>query len=519
MWKKCFCFLIVLFSSLSLFAFPLYLRRVVVGDIIVGEKEAQLVFREKNTNYVLKSCIDLQGGSLYLPAKAKISFCGGSIRNGNIYFNKTLLKDANFEQMLSYNGNILNKDFDLSNYGSVNDDSLLRFIFSQLQNNSNVYFESRKYLVKSYDNMQVPLQDSCYIRVRNITNIHIHGKGATISDDIDQGHLGRRLFNFLCFESCKNVVIESLSYQPNSLPDLGDYVKGVNFLRILGECSSFTINIKTKNCARGVYAGSWNNVSGHPKKGLCNSSLNIFAQYVGYPIQIEKGTNLNIVNKFDMVHRGTYLAGVTNSKVYVEGKNVVTTKIHLLLTDTMDADGWYYCDNIDATVIDTGTDVNDLAKMVFCQIYSQDYTQFAGRPPYNVKNLSFHVYTPADSNTSYEIFDIRDNAQVGDRICATIDGELKHKGTNDRLFRILNLTKGEIVFNNLDAAHNTIAYTGDFPDDCHLVLNNCSNVYFDWGSQQRPTDGLIEFNNCTFINKPTRFDKSKTGNYVRVKSN
>lgn len=482
--------------------------------------EIQAIFKTPKATYKIYGELDLKGGSLSFPEKSNVVFYENSgIRNGGIFFNDTWLKNPTFSNISRLNGQIRNKEIYASWFHSSDATQVLRFILSQNTNNIIINLEDRTYEINSLEGITKVENETAFVRHVNQSGLKVQGNGARIIDNSSKKAIGGKLYSLMSFDNCKDVSITNLTFHWKEKAELGRYVEGIIVIRTYNECSQFDININVENAGRGVYSGKWNYVNGKSRRGLCDSKIIVNAKNVGYPIAIEKGTELDLEACYDNVHRGMYLAGVTDSKVFIKGKNVVTTKVHLLLTDTMDADGWYFCDNIDATIIDTGTDLCDLAIMAFCQIYPQDYAQFKGRPTYDAKNLAFHIYTPSGSSTSYEVFDIRDNAQVGDRICATIDGDLKHQGKADRLFRILNLTKGEIVFNNLNATHNTIAYTGDFPDDCHLVFNNCSNVYFEWGSQLKPTDGLIEFNNCTFVKSPSRFDKSKTGNYVKVKRN
>jgi hypothetical protein len=476
-------------------------------------------FSTERTTYIISAKCDAKGQTIHIPRKCNLVFSGeGCIMNAIMVFDGTWLDNPCFKNILSYSGSINNRSLHLKDFGTLDDTNLLFFIFSQIGNSTIVTFEDRKYYIDALKFKKEIINDDSFINIIEKRKIIIDGNGAEIIDSASDRLLGGTLFSVFKFTSCSKITINNLSYSWTNNPILHPRVKGIIFIRTINQCKSFTIDVSVNNCGRGVYSGRWNDISGHPRRGLCDSEIIVHASKVGYPIAIEKGDNLVIKDYYEIVHRGLYLAGVTNSVVLVSGKEAFSTKVHLLLTDTMDADGWYFCENIDATVIDRGTsELSDMVLMAYCQFYPLTYEQFVGRPKYDIKNIKLHLFTPSGTETSYELLNIDDLAGLGDRINVSVDGKFYHKGKNDRLYRILHQPKGTVVFNNIDCINNYVVYSGDIPNDCNLVFNNCSNILFEWSSQKTPTNGSIEFHKCTFKRKVERVDRLKTDLFVDLR--
>lgn len=516
--RKAYCYLFLLSLALTVND-----RNLTFKKHRLSSQESKVLnistkdFPFEHTTYVITTKCDAKGRVIRIPRGSNLVFKGdGCIMNAKMEFNETWLENPCFKSTLSYHGAIKNTEINLKDFETRDDTDLFFFVFSQLRNSSIVKFETRKYEIDALKYQNGRIDDDCFVEFRNKKGITFEGNGAEIIDSASSRVLSGALFSLFRFNRCSRVSIKELSYTWTYEPMIHPDVRGMIFIRTLNQCNSFEIDVNVNSCGRGVYSGKWNNVAGHPGRGLCDSKIIVHAQKVGYPIAIDKGDNLTIKDYFDIAHRGLYLAGVTNAKVHVEGKDAYSTQVNLLLTDTMDADGWYYCDNIDATVIDKGTVLSDRVYMAFCQIYSMDYKQFRGRHPYSIRNLKFHLFTPGGTNTSYELLNIKDMAGIGDTIDVVVDGDFHHNGKDDRLYRIYLQPKGTVVFNNVRCHNNTIAYSGNLPDGCNLVFNNCPNVYFEWGSQKEPSTGKIEFHGCTFKTQLKKLPKINDGHYVKV---
>jgi hypothetical protein len=70
-----------------------------------------------NTYYEIIDDFDLKGKSLTVPANSTLDFRGGSIRNGEIVFNGTSIKNPSFKNM-HFRGNTQEEYFDIVDYGA-----------------------------------------------------------------------------------------------------------------------------------------------------------------------------------------------------------------------------------------------------------------------------------------------------------------------------------------------------------------------------------------------------------------
>lgn len=461
------------------------------------------------TTYVIIGNHDLGGKEIRIPAQSNLVFKNGSISNGSVIFNNTFIENPSFKKMTLIGGTVSNEILNSKYFQCIDDTDLLLFLLGQNRSEIEIYLEHRNYHVNSAKYKAKLSKDDFFVRYDKQHNIIINGNNCVILDKIPTSLFKERnIFGFLYFKNCTNVTIKDIQYKCTQEPVLAPRVAGITFIRTMEECSRFDIDVRVMNVGRGLYSGkfAYSGVSG---KGLHDSKIIMHAYRAGYPIAIEKGMNLDITNYFNIAHRGTYLAGVSDSKVYVKGKEAFVTKVHLLLTDSADSLGCYFCDNIDATVIDTGThEYSDVSQLAVCQIYSLSIRKaYEKRNRYNAKNLSFHVYTPHISGTSYEVFNITDLAQKGDRMEVKIDGELKHEGgESNRLFRVLRSSQGKVVFNKLSMKPNILLVSDLMPNGLDLVFNHCDDVQLFMNGQKRKTTGKITFVNCK------NFRKQKRGN-------
>lgn len=462
--------------------------------------EIQELFKTSKTTFTIYGELDLKGGSLSIPEKSNVVFKeNGSIKNGGITFNDTWLKNPSFRGISRVSGQIRNKAINASWFQSSDDTQVLHFVLSQQANNIIVNLENRAYEINSLEGVSKVKSETAFVRHINQKGLVIRGNGARINDNSSKKTIGGNLFSLMSFDNCKDVSLTNLTYHWNEKAELGRYVEGIIFIRTYNECSQFDINIKVENAGRGLYSGRWNDIHGLPRRGLCDSKIVVTATHVGYPIAIEKGNNLDIEAYYDDVHRGVYLAGVTDSRILVQGKNVVTTNVHLLLTDTADSLGCYMCDGIEARVYDTGTGgISTLSRMVIMQFYDDGYPQFSNRQPYNVKKVNIHVYTTATHGTNYEIFQFAGAPRIGDYVNVSVDGELLHRGGENRLLRLNKLPEGVISMTGLTMPSNVITYNQDIPNNCKIQINGCKELHFDYRAQATVEGSEIEFDNCTF---------------------
>ncbi len=471
------------------------------------------------TTYIIRYSYDLEGNTLIMPKGCNLVFKkNGSISNGEIVFSDTWLKGEKFNNLHSASGTLLNNSFDAARYGFVNDTDQLRFLLSQAKDGYALKLESKIYRINSLKGVSYVRYDSAFAPLVGLKDISIIGKNTVIVDSASKSLIGNGLYSLLQFDACKDVTIEGITYKWTEQATLHPKVEGIVFLRTFNECCAFDINVSVENAGRGIYSGRWNE-QGDPGRGICDSKLSVVADHVGYPIAIEKGDGLDIRNNFAYAHRGTYLVGVTNSNVYVEGKEAYSTKVNLLLTDASDKNGCYFCDEITATVIDTGSnEMSSSVIMAQCNTYPQSYEQFKKRKPYKVNNIDILVRTPEKSSTSFEGFLFSDLAQIGDIMNIAVFGTMMDSGKNSRLTRLNAVPKGRVTFQSVQSPCNYIIINSEIPDDCTIIFDNCPNIAVSIPSQKRKTTGKIVFNDCSFLWNTVR-DKAKTGIYPVIKWN
>ena len=498
--KRCLLLLSILSSAVVVAqnntAGRIILKKNIVDGKVVLSTE---MMKEEGKTYVVKYAFDLDGQTLVIPKGCKLEFKRkGCISNGTIIFSNTLLKKERFEGLLSASGTLLNKKFDASRYGFVDDTEKLRFLLGQAKDGYYLKLESKTYHINSLKGVTRVRYDSAFASFNALSNLSIVGDKTIIEDSASKVLIGNYLYSFLQFDGCKNVKVNDVTYTWTEQATLHPKVEGIIALRTFNECSGFVVSISVNNAGRALYSGRWNDKT-DPGRGICDSKLYVTANHVGYPVAIEKGDNLDIVNHFSYAHRGTYLAGVTNSKVYVEGKEAYSTQVNLLLTDTSDINGTYFCDGINATVIDTGSkEMMNSVIMAQCNTYPQSYEQFNNRKPYYVKSIILTLYTPKGSTTSFEGLIFTDLAQIGDTMNISVTGSMDDEGANSRLTRLRNVPKGNISFKSVRSSRNCIMVESDIPDDCFLHFDDCQNIEFALPSMRRKSSGKVSFTGCSF---------------------
>ena len=481
------------------------LKKNMVSGKIVLLPEAM---KNEATTYVIRYAYDLAGGKLIIPKNCNLVFKKkGSISNGEIVFSDTWLKGEKFHGLYSASGTLLNKSFDASRYGFVDDTDQLKFLLSQAKNGYSLKLESKIYHINSLNGINRVSYDSAFASFVGLEGISILGNNTIIEDKASKSLIGNYLYSLLQFDGCRNVAIKSLTYKWAEEATLHPKVEGIIFLRTFNECRLFDVNVSVMNAGRGLYSGRKHDKTHNPGRGLCDSKVSIRANHVGYPVAIEKGDRLDISNRFEFAHRGTYLAGVTNSTVFVEGREAYSTKVNLLLTDAADINGCYFCDGIKATVVDSGTyEMTNTVIMAQCNTYSQTDEQFEGRSPYNVKSIELELFTPLGSSTFYEGLVITDMAKVGDTMNITVTGDMADEGKNSRLTRLKDIPKGNITFRSIRSSHNYIIIDSELPDGANLSFEDCPNIEVTIPDQTRNTSGRITFKGCSFL----RYIKKET---------
>ena len=457
---------------------------------------------QANTIYEIRYDFDLDGGTVSLPDNCVLNFNGGSIYNGVICFNNTFFINPKFSSIINMSGTVTNRQLFARDFSFNHDTDLLKFLLIMAGYGIIIELESRTYNINSTGDVEHNYDDS-FVSYENTNGITIHGNNATIVDNASKTVLGALVFSLMKFISCSYVTIDNITYRWAYEAQLDPEVEGICFIRTISECSNFNISCHVENAGRCIYAGEWNQTKKDVGRGFCDSTIRIYTHKVGYPFNVEKGDNIDLTNMFDTCHRGTYLAGVTNSKVVIKGKDAINTNCLCLLTDTVDINGWYCCDNIDAYITDTGSSKYDTATMLAVyQFYGASKSQFASRDIKYNATINLHLRQSRATVTPVEMFRFSAESQTDDNIVVNMETCFVKNISGNVLFRTnsLPLARVNIMANNdNDEITNVIIV----PDNTlrkgnSLSIRNAKRLNINIGAQSQANCGELLFDNCSF---------------------
>lgn len=344
---------------------------------------------EKHTSapgirYVIREQIDLQGKTLTMPIESKIEFMGGTISNGAIVGNKTVLKGLSkgvFSGVF-ISGIFQVKQLSYDMFADYSDDtSLLCAMLNML------FYSTEKTTLKLEPNRRynITAPKLGYYRAifeyDGISDKRIEGNHAVLYDQRTRSMIGCDDFDgVFLFSNCHNIVISNLNYRlkDESFDEIYDVngkirlkagierqmgLVGPTFMFIKNDCSGFDIETKVYGPRYGLKVGDYNRYWFCGEYGLKNSRIHIEAEKNGYPVAIELGDSLDIFVRSDTHARAAYLCGLSNSKVRVEAKNICRAPIHCLLSDTHYSKGdkknvrFKPCFNLDVKIKELGSEL------------------------------------------------------------------------------------------------------------------------------------------------------------------
>ena len=355
---------------------------------INGERKnvlTQQMINEPNTIYEIRYDFDLNGKELTIKEGCTLRFEGGSLHNGTLISNNTTIENCqnNVFNNVSFKNpwNIVYLSYNFFN-NYMNDTELLRAIFDLGllgENKCTIDLEEDR----QYDIFAQKFEgyaDSIYKYVGSKNKI-IYGNNAVINDTRTKKQIGKRDYDGVFgFNNCHNISIFNLNYQNNDNDynietELG-YI-GASFILMNNDCSEFNIVSNIKGARYGVKTGDFSQYWTCGEYGIKNSTFNIVATKCGYPISIEVGDNLNITINSETHHRAAYLAGISNSKITINTKDIYVSPVHCLLTDSRYSsikgeEHYKSCYNLDVTVHDKGSTIapNDFSYLVAIQSYN-----------------------------------------------------------------------------------------------------------------------------------------------------
>lgn len=405
----------------------IYLRKNITGNKNILTQD---MINTGNTIYIIQYDYDLNGSSINIPDNCVLKFEGGTLSNGTITFNKTHITDGKFINVIPL-GNINNTIAYAKWFESEDDTKVIHWLFTIAANNVQIELENKTYNI---DTTNPDGYANGFIKIDNCNSFIVNGNGAKIYDIIEYDTIVDKLYEFICFTNCSHVNINNITYEWKYEAEIVDKVKGIIFIRTLGECKDFYLNFEVINVGRGLYSGNFSNTN--IGRGFCDSIVKVKATKVGYPIAIEIGDNNDLFSTYENVHRGNYYCGLSNSKVHVKGKNPVGTSCHVLLSDGATTTDYLHCKNVDIIVEDTGS-TNENLFCVLVQTYPSTVApHLAGRTEnYNI-SFNAKVFVPEHTTSVVEpIFWVGSN-EHRENVNFNMDITILSNNENNRFVRL-----------------------------------------------------------------------------------
>ena len=466
----------------------IYLRKNITGNKNILTQD---MINTGNTIYIIQYDYDLNGSSINIPDNCVLKFEGGTLSNGTITFNKTHITDGKFINVIPL-GNINNTIAYAKWFESEDDTKVIHWLFTIAANNVQIELENKTYNI---DTTNPDGYANGFIKIDNCNSFIVNGNGAKIYDIIEYDTIVDKLYEFICFTNCSHVNINNITYEWKYEAEIVDKVKGIIFIRTLGECKNFYLNFEVINVGRGLYSGNFSNTN--IGRGFCDSIVKVKATKVGYPIAIEIGDNNDLFSTYENVHRGNYYCGLSNSKVHVKGKNPVGTSCHVLLSDGATTTDYLHCKNVDIIVEDTGS----TNKNIFCvlvQTYSSTVApHLAGRTEnYNI-SFNAKVFVPEHTTSVVEPIAWVGANEHRENVNFNMDITILSNNENNRFVRLDHDNYRPIATVTGYIKYITNSFIGILKEDERLDFYDVKGEELKiWFTSSENKQGIVRFIDC-----------------------
>ena len=291
---------------------------------------------QENTKYRIYRKIDLKGQTLQIPQGCTLAFRGGTISNGTIVFNTTVISGHPRFRDCQYKGDIIIKKLNDKDFTSSEDKSTFVFLFSNAVRNGIKCDFYRDYHISmdgvSYNGIMLfeNLDSGADIRFHNssLYNTYVFPT--------------RTIRPVIVFRNVKNITIWNSAFYDvdGHNTHLNSESNGCTFIQCYGDCEGINLN----NCYQengdcilrsGVYQHNSTLPNNTPSRGLINSSIIVKSKNTGYGLALYCGDNLTISIVVDSPHRGFYCTGVSNSTIKYYGNGPTGTNCHILIKDAV----------------------------------------------------------------------------------------------------------------------------------------------------------------------------------------
>lgn len=466
----------------------IYLRKNITGNKNILTQD---MINTGNTIYIIQYDYDLNGSSINIPDNCVLKFEGGTLSNGTITFNKTHITDGKFINVIPL-GNINNTIAYAKWFESEDDTKVIHWLFTIAANNVQIELENKTYNI---DTTNPDGYANGFIKIDNCNSFIVNGNGAKIYDIIEYDTIVDKLYEFICFTNCSHVNINNITYEWKYEAEIVDKVKGIIFIRTLGECKNFYLNFEVINVGRGLYSGNFSNTN--IGRGFCDSIVKVKATKVGYPIAIEIGDNNDLFSTYENVHRGNYYCGLSNSKVHVKGKNPVGTSCHVLLSDGATTTDYLHCKNVDIIVEDTGSTNKNLF-CVLVQTYSSTVApHLAGRTEnYNI-SFNAKVFVPEHTTSVVEPIAWVGANEHRENVNFNMDITILSNNENNRFVRLDHDNYRPIATVTGYIKYITNSFIGILKEDERLDFYDVKGEELRiWFTSSENKQGIVRFIDC-----------------------
>lgn len=376
----------------------------------------QDMINETNTIYEVRYDFDLDEETITIPEGCVLKFEGGNIKNGEIIFQNTILKYLNYSfDNCNFDGNIITDIINEQDFCSKLNQNVLSFIINQIgtvdiinfRNNSSIDIEVSDSTVKLYtlDNIINRHYLFAFLKDKHNTVVNFNNLNLNIIETVANET------NLICFDNCSNIQINNLIINGDSSKNIVNNKTNVltnnsniTAIKCVNNCHNLIVVVKGNKIMTILETALWQ--SENSEYNIYDSSINVFGINVRYPVQLTLIDNCDINIYFEDTHRGFHGSAITNSNIYVKGKNANESLCNCILRDMRWKDNsniihFKECSNLNVTIEDIGTDISQFIQMLAIGPYA-DQEIFSNRNiPYNFNNINVKLIIKKASEYNY----------------------------------------------------------------------------------------------------------------------
>lgn len=298
---------------------------------------------QPNTVYEIRYDFDLGGAEVEIPENCVLKFEGGSLRSGIVFGSATTVTAS---QTKIFNGITLRGTWDCNRaysswfVHSEDNTNEIQWLFELAVKGIAVELEAITYNVtfdykqpytfytynETTEEYQYQTNNSAQFIAEGV-DINIIGNNATIVENYNP--TTHRLIQMFALKNCTGNITDIKVILTHPCDDTDD-VNSLSVVHLVEGCHNMNISLEGENIRTPVEAGFF----GWHRPSVSNSTIRTTNKGKGYGIVLYDGFNLKLDINVNKLHRGAYIAGVTNSDLSYKGGVIYETATALLLRDT-----------------------------------------------------------------------------------------------------------------------------------------------------------------------------------------